>query len=72
MKYILEIDDSSSAGKHLIGLVKSLFKKDKGIALLAESEIERREDLLLSKMIEESMKSGLADKNAVLTLLNIK
>jgi hypothetical protein len=29
MKYILEIDDSSDAGRRLVGLLKSVFSKKK-------------------------------------------
>jgi hypothetical protein len=69
MKYILEIDDNTKGGQHLIGLIKELLKKDKGVQFLSEAEIEKREDALLGKMIEESMKSGLADNGKVLSKL---
>jgi len=72
MNYILEIDDHSMAGKHLIGLVKTMLDKENGIELVSESEIEKREDMLLSKMISEGMKSGLADTDSVLAKLKIK
>jgi len=72
MKYILEIDDSTNVGQNLIGLIKALLKKDKGLNLFSEAEIEKREDALLGKMIHESMKSGLADNKKVLATLGLK
>jgi len=72
MKYILEIDDTTTLGQSLIGLVKALLKKDKGLNLFSESEIEKREDALLGKMVKESMKSGLADNQKVFSTLGLK
>ena len=71
MKYIIELDDNTNAGKHLVGLIKSLLTKGKGIEMLSEAEIEKREDLLLGKMMVESKKTGLANKKEVLTRLNL-
>lgn len=71
MKYILEIDDSSDTGKHLIGLLKSVFSKKKGIRLLTETEIEEKEDALLGRMMEDGLKTGLANKEKVLRKLKL-
>jgi len=68
----LEIDDTTTLGQSLIGLVKALLKKDKGLNLFSESEIEKREDALLGKMVKESMKSGLADNQKVFSTLGLK
>ncbi|MCX6352831.1 MAG: hypothetical protein NTX03_13385 [Bacteroidetes bacterium] len=72
MRYTIQIDDSTNVGKNILGIIQSLIKDNKGIEVISEEEIEKREDMLLAKMMKESAKSGRADTDAVLRKLGIK
>ncbi len=69
MKYLFEIDNKSKTGKNLLPLLKDLSKSSNGIDLLSEEDAE---DRVLSMLIKEGLKSGIAPKKRVLTKLGIK
>jgi hypothetical protein len=69
MKHLLEIDDSSKTGRHLLLLLKELSRSDKGIDFLSAEESE---DKIMAKLIREGIKSGVAPKKRVLAKLGIK
>lgn len=71
MKHTILIDDSTSLGKNILGIIQSLVKTNKGIEVLSEAEIEKHEDKLLARMMVESSKSGKADTQSVLRKLGI-
>lgn len=69
MKHLLEIDDSSKTGKHLLLLLKELSRSETGIDFLSAEESE---DKIMAKLIREGIKSGVAPKKRVLAKLGIK
>lgn len=69
MKYTIEIDDSTKAGKSLIEIAREMAKTLKGIKVMKLDQ--NKEDKALGIMIEEGMKSGLADKKMVLKEMGI-
>ena len=69
MKHLLEIDDSSKTGKHLLMLLKELSRSERGIDFLSAEESE---DKIMAKLIRDGIKSGIAPKKRVLDKLNIK
>jgi hypothetical protein len=70
MKYAIEIDNNSKAAKSLIEIAREMGKNLKGIRVFEINEQER-EDMALGYLIEEGMKSGLADKKTVLKEMGI-
>ena len=71
MKHIVEIDDSSNTGKHLLNLLKNLSETNQGIDFPSLADIENKLDQRLIKLMKEGEKSGLADKAKVLKKLGI-
>jgi len=69
MKYLFEIDDKSKTGKNLLPLLKDLSKSANGVDYLSEEDAE---DRVLSILIKEGIKSGLAPKKRVLAKLGIR
>lgn len=69
MKHLLEIDDNSKTGKHLLSLLKELSRSERGIDFLTAEESE---DRIMAKLIREGIKSGTAPKKRVLAKLGIK
>jgi hypothetical protein len=68
MKYLFEIDDKSKTGKRLLPLLKDLSKSANGIDYLSEEDTG---DRVLSMLIKEGIKSGIAPKKRVLAKLGI-
>jgi hypothetical protein len=68
MKYLFEIDDKSKTGKNLLPLLKDLSKSANGVDYLSEEDAE---DRVLSMLIKEGIKSGIAPKKRVLAKLGI-
>lgn len=69
MKHTLIIDDSTSIGKHLLGIIKSIKANSKAVTFISEEEAE---DNAIAKMIDKGLKSGLANKSVVLKKLGLK
>ncbi len=72
MKYILEIDDKTKSAKSLIDFLRLYSASNKGIEFLSPKELEEKEDAILGKLIQKSLKSGLANKQTVLKKLGLK
>ena len=68
MKHFIEIDDSNETGKNLVSLIKTLAEKGSGIDFIADIV----EDKELVRLMKTGVKSGLADRERVLTKLGIE
>lgn len=64
MKYTIEIDDRLKAGKGLVEVAKKLAEIHKSIKV-KKFDKEAMEDKIFGQMMEESMKSGIANKKEV-------
>lgn len=72
MKHIIEIDDRSEMGKRIVRHLKSVAQRHKSVSILASGALQAKEDAALARLINEGLKSGLADKNRVLKKFGIK
>ena len=68
MKHLLQIDDRSRTGKHLLMLLRELSRSEKGIGFLSAEDTE---DRMMAKLISDGIKSGIAPKKRVLSKLGI-
>ncbi len=68
MKHIIEIDDRSKTGKHLLSLIKTLSGKESGIDFIS-GPVEDKE---LVRLMKSGIKSGIADKKSVFNKLGIE
>ncbi|MCK5781804.1 MAG: hypothetical protein KAH10_04405 [Flavobacteriales bacterium] len=68
MKQYIVVDDRFKVGQYLLGIVKSLMPTNKSVLIISEEELADRE--LLMKM-NESKKTGFADKKEVLSELGL-
>ncbi|HET7361709.1 MAG TPA: hypothetical protein VFI78_07245 [Salinimicrobium sp.] len=71
MKYTIEIDDNTKGAKGLLEVARAMAAKYKSVRV-SKLDREAREDRNLGLMIEEGMKSGIADKETVLREMGIK
>lgn len=71
MKYTIEIDDNTKGARGLLEVARALAAKYKSVRV-SKIDQEAREDRNLGLMIEEGMKSGLADKQTVLHEMGVK
>lgn len=55
MKYTIELDDSNSTGKNLLGLIEDLSKTNKSIKVISEKD----DDKVLLERMNASLNSGL-------------
>lgn len=69
MKYSIELDDKTKTGADLLEIARDLSKRYKSV--IVRKLDEGNEDAAIGRMIEEGVKSGLADKNTVLKKLKI-
>lgn len=69
MKHTLVIDDSTSIGKHLLGIIKSIKTSTKAVTFISEGQAEEN---AIALMIDKGLKTGLANKNSVLKKLKLK
>ena len=61
MKHIIEIDDKTKAGKHLLGVVQTISAQNEGIVFL-EEEADTVAFDVFAKELRNSVKKRLAQK----------
>lgn len=71
MKYTIEIDDKSKAGRSLVELAREIAKNLKGVKVFEKYD-EAEEDAALLRLMEEGRKSGYADNEQVERKLGLK
>ena len=63
MKHTIVIDDSDKAAKHLLSYVRNIAKTNEHVSM-PNLDIEEMEDLILGKLMEQDIKSGILNKKA--------
>jgi hypothetical protein len=70
MKHLIVLDDSTKAGASLLEIAKNVARFHKSVEITKQTDAI--EDAILGEMIEEGRKTGLANKDHVLTRLGLK
>ena len=65
MKHIISIDDSTSIGKKLLGVLRTK-KLNKAVKFLSKEEMEEYEDKVLGQLMEEGANDNYVDIEEVL------
>jgi len=62
MKHLIEIDDTTKAGKSLLGIAQTISEKNKGVVILDEESDTVSFDVF-STELKKAVTKGLAKKN---------
>ena len=69
MKHFVQIDDKNKTGQQLLMLLRELSKTNKGVGFISAEEVE---DKVLLTLMKQGLRSGLANKKAVLKKLGLE
>ncbi len=70
MKYVIEVNDRTQAGKSLLTIIRSMDKRSTGISIQSEKELEEMTDFAIGKAIDKKRTGKYVSRERIMELLN--
>lgn len=70
MRYLVELNNKTEAGRSLLTIIRSIEKSEPGISLKSEKEWEEMTDLAIGKAIEKKRTGKFVSRKRIMELLD--